>query len=226
MARSSQSEPVEKFRFKVTFFTLKPNKLQQNPFKNHLSDKNAIGAGFTEVVPPKANVNVIQYRENNQMNRTTKQPGLSSYEPVVLRKGVTTDKGLYDWYKEVHNDVFDLNSGNKILADANFVPVHDPRFRREMIISSIDREGKGVKHWLCINCFPTSYKGGDSLNASSEEKLVEEMTITYEAFIELQGEDLNAAIQDVIKESNDAVAEALEAAAIGAATGAISGVLF
>jgi phage tail-like protein len=159
------------------------------------------------------------------MNRTTKQPGLSFYEPVLLRKGVTSNQGLYNWYKEVHNDVYDLNSGNEIVAGLNVVPVHDPRFRREMIISVLDREGRGVKHWLCLNCFPISYKGGDSLDAKSEDKLIEELGIAYEAFIELKGEDLNEAFDNAQVQSNEALAAALEAVAIGAFTGGIAGTL-
>lgn len=217
MARSSKSEPIEKFRFKITLFDI-------GSFSS-VKNNDSISAGFSAIEPPKANINVIEYRENNNMNRTTKQPGLVSYEPVVLRRGVTSSSGLYNWYKQVHNDVFDLNSGNKILADVNIVPVHDPNFRREMVISSLDREGKGVKHWLCVNCFPVAYKGADSFNSQEEGKVIEELTITYEAFVELKGENLTRALENAIEEADDAAIAAAANALIGAGTGAASGIL-
>jgi phage tail-like protein len=238
VARSSQAEPVEKFRFMVNFFTLKPNSPLglggslltggfkfDNPLKTHLSDDNGIAAGFSEVVPPAASVKVIEYRENTYMNRTTKQAGLVSYEPVVLRRGVTAGRGLYNWYKDVHNDVYDLNSGNQILAEASLVPVHDPRYRKEMIISVLDREGFPVKHWLCVNCFPIGYKGSDGLDASDESKAIEELTITYEAFVELPAGDINSAFESAQKEANKAMEAAWEATALGGAIGAAKGIL-
>jgi phage tail-like protein len=241
MARSSKTEPVEKFRFQVRFFSAKANSFASpipnitqvitgtdagapefdNSFKSHLSDKNNIRAGFTDVSPPKATVNVIQYRENTHMNRSVKQPGLVTYDPVTLKRGVTGSRELYNWFKEVHNDVADLNSANQVLADVNVVPVHDPKFRREMVISVLDREGVAVKHWLCINCFPVSYKGGDDLSASSQEKLIEELVVVYEAFIELNGSNLQEAFQNAQTEANEAVGDAIKAALIGASAGAL-----
>jgi len=212
MARSSVTEPVEKFRFKVTFLSL--------GFDANFEEL-VIPAGFTEVTIPKANVNVMEYRENSDMNRTIKIPGLISYDPVVLRKGVTTDKSLYNWYKQVHNDVTNLSAANEVLAGINIVPVHSPDFRREMLITSLDREGNAVKHWMCFNCFPVSYQGGDSFNAQDNGKLIEELTITYEAMAELQGKTVLDAIQDLTEESTKAGIEAIRNAIKGAVIGAV-----
>jgi phage tail-like protein len=245
MARSSKAEPVEKFRFKVSFFSLKApaaasptsnlaaviagsdsgNPEFENPLKNYLADDNGISAGFSKIVPPKANVNTIEYRENNDMNRTTKQVGLVSYEPIVLSRGVTGSDHLYKWYKEVHNDVYDLNKANEVAAAVNWVPVHDPLYRKEIVISVLDREGSAVKHWLCVNCFPISYQGGDSLDASANEKLIEEMTIVYEAFVELKGGNLKEAFADLQQQSSKAAFAAAGAVTIGAIAGGIAGAL-
>lgn len=225
MARSSQKEPVEKFRFQVTFldpqsFSL-ANLIGNGPFETE--GDGAIRAGFTQITPPKANVNIIEYRENNDMNRASKQPGLVSYDPVVLRGGVTTNRGLYNWYKEIHNDVYDLNKANEVAAAVNWVPVHGIKFRREMVISSLDREGKGVKHWLLLNCFPMSYQGADDFNASSEEKLIEEMVVTYEAMVELKGSNLKEALEDADQQALEAALDAAGAVLIGATVGGIAG---
>jgi len=245
MARSSVNEPVERFRFQVTFFGLTANRIIggtanvsqvvagtdtgtpefDNPFRDHLKDDNAISAGFTSITPPRFTVNEINYRENIDMLRTTKQPGLITYEPVTLKRGVTKNKQLYNWYKKVHNDAYSFNSANEILADQNIVPVFPVKFRKEMLISSIDREGKGIRHWLCLNAFPVSYKGADNFDASDEGKLIEEMVITYEACVELIGNDVNEAIQDVLAESIKAAVDAGTAAVGGAVLGAAFGAI-
>ena len=213
MARSSKAEPIEKFRFKVMFLSLSNSVFSKNDGQSF--------AAFSSIDPPKASVNVMEYRENQGMNRSTKQPGLVSYEPVALRKGVTTSLSLYNWYKEVHNDVVDPGIMTSVVAGANIVPVHSPHYRREMLISSLDREGKGVKHWLCFNCFPVGYKGGDSLDASDSGKLIQELTITYESFIELKGRTIAEVMQNWKDQADEALVDAIEAAAIGAALGTL-----
>ena len=91
MARSSQSETVEKFRFSVNFFSARDTFGSGTQFRENQN----IRSGFSEVVTPKVNIKVIEYRENIDMNRTTKQPGLVSYEPIVLKRGVAENKELY-----------------------------------------------------------------------------------------------------------------------------------
>lgn len=214
MARSSQTEPVEKFRFKVTFFTL--------GFDTEINRDKVLPSGFSDVTVPKANVNVMEYRENTDMNRSIKIPGLISYDPITLKKGVTTNKSLYNWYKQVHNDVSNLTYANEVLASVNVVRVHDPDFRKEMLISSLDREGNAVKHWLCFNCFPISYQGGDVLSASDNGKLISEMSITYEAMVEVTGDTVLDALQDLADESTEATRDAVKNALKGAVAGAAS----
>lgn len=220
MARSGKVDPVEKFRFTVTFFDAKFN-AQFGEVK--VNNDNVVTGGFSEVTLPSVRVNEISYRENIDMNRVTKAPGLVSYEPVVLRRGVTTNKQLYGWYRQVHNDVYNLNAGNEMLASANVVPVHSTSFRKEVMISVMDREGKYVKHWLCFNAFPISYKGGDDLNAKTEEVLIAELSFTYEAFVELTGDTIQKALEDARRESRLAFEAAAKAAAVSAVASGLSG---
>ena len=60
-------------------------------------------------------------------------------------------------------------------------------FRKDVIIELLDREGEIVKGWYLFNAWPSSYKPGDDLDASSDQKLVEEITLAYEFFLELEG---------------------------------------
>ena len=92
-----------------------------------------------------------------------------------------------------------------------------------MIISSIDREGNGVKHWLMFNCFPISYSGADSFDSKSEEKLIEELGITYEAMIELKGKNLKEALEDADQQALQAALDAAGSVLLGATVGGIAG---
>ncbi len=191
MSRSSKADPVEKFRFKVTVISID---LSLNGVFDTVA--GAIGAnpfaviaraGFSEVTLPKVNINEMTYRENIDAQRSSKIPGLTKYDPITLKRGVTKSRDLYDWYRLVNDESLLLASAQELSRDARIAPVQNDNFRKDVIIEVMDRSGTTVKAWQLFNAFPTGYKGGDDLNASDEAKLVEELTLTYEFFLELEG---------------------------------------
>ena len=143
-------------------------------------------AGFSEVVLPRQTISEITYRENNDAYRFIKVPGLVRYEPVILRRGVTANRDLYDWLRQVNDESVLLVTSNEITGNKKG-PVQSENFRKDVVVEVLDREGNPVKGWYLFNAWPSSYKPGDDLNARGEEKLIEELTLTYEVFLELEG---------------------------------------
>lgn len=205
MARSSVKDPVEKFRFKVTIVTVDASLVGAVETIAALSgpnnDLNKLAilsrAGFSEVQLPKANVTEIPYRENIDNQRFSKIPGLVKYDPITLRRGVTRSRDFYDWFRLVNEELALTGVAQELSKDAKYSPVQSENFRKDMIIEVMDRAGQTVKAWYLFNCWPTAYKPGNDLTANSEEKLIEEITLTYEYFLETevrQGENVGAAI--------------------------------
>jgi len=188
MARSATLDPIEKFRFKVTVISLDISAVAAVDALGIINKKFSIisRAGFSEVTLPKATINEISYRENIDNQRFSKIPGLTKYEPVILKRGATDNRDLYKWYKLVHDDMALLGVAQELTKDST-APVQSENFRKEVIITSLDREGNPIKQWMLFNAFPVSYKGGNDLSANIEEKLIEELTLTYEWFLELEG---------------------------------------
>lgn len=213
MARSATQDPIDRFRFSMTFLV--------NP-KNDLSFKSSdsvstIGKsntdsemGFSEIVLPKVNVGEVSYRENNYTGTSSKMPGLTTFEPVVLRKGATSNQSMYDWFTDVSDDAANLNIITKNAVALNIYPSQSVHFRKDLVISAKNREGTFTKHWVLFDAFPISYKGGNDLGSTSEEKLIEEITLTYETFIEVVSDSLN----DVIHKVNQRIEHAGKKAAI------------
>jgi phage tail-like protein len=219
MARNSATDVVEKFRFRVRVF----ENFKPFDFKNvSLNSLNTgeVAAGFSEVVLPTGTITEIIYRENIDNTRFIKKPGLIRYDPVTLRKGVTGSTDLYNWFKQVHNDASSLTMATEVLGSLN-VPISAPvDFRKDMLITSLDREGNAVKSWFLYNCFPVAYKGGNDFSSNAEEKLIAELSVTFESLIEVYGDDIKAATE----EGNQAVlSSSLFAAAGFAITGGKSG---
>jgi len=206
MARSSTQDPVDKFRFKVSFF--EGDQTLTSWDSPGISQSDIIRSGFSDITLPQSRVKEILYRENLDPNKHRKIAGLVTYEPVILRRGVTKNREIYNWYKKVNNDIASLSTANTLVTAFNFPPFLRTDYRRDLLIESLDRSGETVRAWFIFNAFPLAYRGGDGLNAQTNEKLLEELTLTYEAFFELDTDDINQAISESIAAAQDAVASA------------------
>lgn len=197
MARSAVQDPVEKYRFRITVISIDLSLSALADAVGAVGD-NPLGvitrAGFSQINLPKVNVKTMTYRENIDNPRFLKMPGLSTYDKVTLSRGVTGSKDLYDWYRLVNDEMALLAVAQELGRDSRFSPRQSARFRKDVIIEVLGRdEGVGnndaqvVKGWFLFNAFPTGYKGGNDLDAMNEEKLIEELTLDYEMFLEFDG---------------------------------------
>lgn len=187
MARSSSVDAVEKFRFSVFVFNLAfdPVSLAQN-FTGFLR------GGFSEATLPRQSTNAIEYRENIDASHPTLIPGITRYDPVTLRRGVTDSSDFFRWANQVHdaNQVI-ASAIQRIKGDPNDSPPSESlNFRRDVVITVNDRGGNPVKGWLLRDCWVSGYKPGDDLSATIEDKLIEEIELRYESFEELSTESL------------------------------------
>lgn len=202
MARSSTQDPIEKFRFRVTVIAVSPSLngvvetaaglatgIQDNAAIQDLAKRTRVltRLGFSEIVLPRQTITEIPYRENIDAYRFIKVPGLTRYEPVTFKRGVTSNRDLYDWLRQVNDELALLVTANELNLGTKKGPKQSENFRKDLIIEVLDREGNPVKGWYLFNSWPTSYKPGNDLAANIDEKLVEELTVTYEVFLELEG---------------------------------------
>ncbi len=221
MARSSSSDPIEKFRFQVTIFDNMAGMITQGTASigTVLQDDKTVRGGFSECTVPKVSMKEMSYRENNHGNSSLKVPGLSTYEPVVLRRGVTANRQMYNWYKLVNDDASTLNKFQDGITGLGAVPFQDANYRREVLVSALDRQGNYVKHWLLYNAWPSTYKGANDFDAKVNEIAVEEITLTYEVFLEVTGDTLADALNNATVEAENAAIKAAAAAVVGGASG-------
>lgn len=219
MARSSARDPVEKFRFVVTLFDDAANVFgNTNSSILNFSPNTAARTGFSEATLPRVFVAEILHRENIDGNRPIKLAGLARYEPVTLRRGSTKSSALYDWYRLVNDDAGTLNKYTEAIAGLGAVAYQEPRYRKEVMISSLDRAGNFVKHWLLVNAWPSGYEGGDGMSASVDGILVEELIISYESFLELTGNTIQEALRSAQRQAETGAGRQ-------AAAGIIAGIL-
>lgn len=205
MARSAKQDAIEKFRFRVTVLDLDLSLVYE------LSEKGYFEGGFSQVTLPRVTITETSYRENIDSARKIKVPGLSSYEPVVLKRGVGENRDFYNWLKTVNNDAQGQSPVNSLIGSQGYLPVYPVNFRKDVIIRTFNRAGQTVKVWYLFNAWPSSFKGGDDLLATADEKLLEEITLTYESFIELSNDDMATLVEEIKDADKKSAAAAIAA---------------
>jgi len=126
-------------------------------------DKTPV-AGFRECSGLTANTDPVDYREGTDIPlHVRKLTGLRKFTNIVLKRGYTQNKDLWNWYKNVLNGVPDRRDGAIILQDEE----HNP-----------------VMRWHFVNGFICKWEG-PSMNATSNDVAVESLEICPER-VELQ----------------------------------------
>lgn len=169
MARTSDKDVLDKFRFKVTFTAGTPA---------------LTVAGFQSCQMPKRTTSKITYREGIDTDIQFNSAGISTMEDIVLAKGLTTRAGrdFYTWIKQVHKPTSAGEPGVPyVVADAD-----RNNYRKELQIDMLNRTGTVVKTWKIYNAFPVQFTPGSDLDASADDsKSISSLTLTYDDFEEV-----------------------------------------
>ena len=228
MARTSSADPIEKFRFIVTIFqpskafvavngtsTLTPSSSNRG---------SALGrAGFKEATLPEVKVATVKYRENIDGLASRKIAGLAEYTPVTFRRGVMSETSLFDLFTDTDNEASTLNTFNSALAgDFGAISFQNTRYRKDILISVTDRSGNFIKHWYLSNAFVIGYKGGNDLDASIDDKLIEEIIFDYEFFLETTAPTIDAALHNISAMADAAARQQAAAKAVSLGVGAVA----
>ena len=119
-------------------------------------------AGFSEVLIPEVHVAVIDYREGNDTGNTARKfPGLASSGHVVLKRGMSVNQDLFEWWQ---------------LSERGAPE------RRNVTISLLNADRDVVKTWKILNAWPVRYAGA-GLNALGNEIVIEALEMAHEGII-------------------------------------------
>jgi len=123
--------------------------------------------GFTEVSGLDFETEVIEYREgNNKKYNKTKQPGLTKYSNVTLKRG--TFQGDFDYFTEWQK-TYQFQEGNNTGS----------LFRRPVTIKLLDENHEPIITWVLENAWPSKVQSTD-LKADANEVAIETMELVHE----------------------------------------------
>ncbi len=118
-----------------------------------------VKGGFSEASGLTTDTNIIEYREGAEQQGTPRKlAGLMKYNNIVLKRGWTKDKSLWEWRKKVIDGKTQRNSGSIVLLD---------EARNEAL------------RWNFREGWPSKWEG-PALNAKTSEVAVETLEIAHE----------------------------------------------
>lgn len=172
MARSGSVDPLEKFRFRISWGT----------------DQQAtalVRMGFHDVQMPKRSTNKIAYRTGEDLDIMTQSAGLSSMEDIVMSRGLISgddNNEMYKWMSSVHTP----SASREADVNSRVANAASHAYRKDITVQMLDREGIVVRAWKLYQAWPVNFVPGADLNAAEDgDKSLEQLTLTYEDFQEL-----------------------------------------
>ncbi len=117
-----------------------------------------VKGGFSEVSGLTTDTNIIEYREGNEIGTVRKLPGLMKYNNIVLKRGWTKDKSLWDWRKKVIDGKTQRTTGSIVLLDEGRQP---------------------ALRWKFTAGWPSKWEG-PALNGKTSEVAIETLEIAHE----------------------------------------------
>jgi phage tail-like protein len=88
------------------------------PSSNFVVEIDGIAsASFTYVEGVSSTTEVVEYREGTEQNKVRLFPGLTRYGPITLKRGLSDNSELWDWYESNINDPVDTRSMSIVFMD-------------------------------------------------------------------------------------------------------------
>jgi phage tail-like protein len=115
-------------------------------------------AAFSECSGLSSEVDVVEYRSGGDAGLTRKLPGIRKFSNITLKRGITKDRELWDWYKTVLDGAVKRRNGSVVL---------------------MDEAGNDVLRWNFRQGWPRKIEG-PALNAASSEVAIETIEIAHE----------------------------------------------
>jgi phage tail-like protein len=134
---------------------------------------SGISAGFAEVHGLNAEMEVDDYHEGGRNIGPRRFPRWGRYPNVVMRRGVTSDTALWDWWADVMTHSYTLARDS-----ATRVP------RRNGVIVLDGFNHKAVAAWFVSNALPERIVG-PTLNARGSEIAIETLELSHEGLLRI-----------------------------------------
>ncbi len=153
-------------------FPVNPSRF--DPYKNfkfRVKWDGAYVAAVSRVSPLLRSTGVVEHREGGDPSTSRKSPGVTSFAPIVLERGVTQDTAFQDWA----NKVWTLGApgGSEVaLAD----------FRKDIRLELYNEAGQLVLAYNIFRCWVSEYQALPQLDSDENAVAIEHIKLENEGW--------------------------------------------
>lgn len=153
-------------------FTVNPHR--HDPYKNFKFKVKWDGryvAGIHRVSALRRTTEVIEHREGGDPGMRRKSPGRTTFEPIVLERGISHDAEFERWANKVWN--FGAGPGAEVsLKD----------FRKDVVIELYNEAGQLVLAYKAYRCWVSEYQALPDLDANASSVAIQSITLQNEGW--------------------------------------------
>jgi phage tail-like protein len=167
--KENQLAPWHVFRFQVDF-EMDPLPAPPSTGQNATTSTGSTtpvplcSGAFSECTGLEATMEAKVIKEGGRNYGVIQRSGLVTFATVVLKRGMTTTRDLYNWFELVGNGAY--------------------AYRLAATVTMFDLAGKGVLSWKLEKALPVKFKAAE-LNAKTTEVGVEELQLAHEGLMML-----------------------------------------
>lgn len=147
---ASRIDPYKNFRFLVLF-------------------GNEVVAGVSKVSGLKQTIEVVEHRDGGDISTKRKSPGLATFEPITIERGISHDAAFEEWANLVYSPE---GPGGVSLKD----------FRRDITIELYNLQGTKVRAWNAFRCWVSEITAVPELDANANAIAFESVVLQNEGF--------------------------------------------
>jgi phage tail-like protein len=148
------------------------NAARIDPYKNfkfRVVWDNQPVAGISKVSGLKRTTEVVSHRDGGDLSTKRQSPGVSTFEPITLERGITHDPALEAWATLVYSP-----QGDAAVSLRNF--------RKDLIIELYNLQGVKVRAWRVFRCWVSEFTAVPELDANANAIAIETIVLQNEGF--------------------------------------------
>jgi len=151
-------------------FSVNPNRLDPYKiFKFQVVLDGQVVPGVSRISPLKRITDSILWRDGASPSHFLTAPGVTSFAPIVLERGITHDPTFEDWAALSYS-----HEGDAAMSLRNF--------RKDMQINLLNQQGSVVRSYMVYRCWVTEYEALPELDANENVVAIERIVLQHEGF--------------------------------------------
>jgi phage tail-like protein len=127
-------------------------------------------AGVSKVSGLKRTTELVSHRDGGDLSTKRHSPGVSSFEPITIERGITHDTAFEEWAARTYS----------VAGDA---AVSLKNFRKDIIIDLYNLQGVKVRSWRVFRCWVSEFTAVPELDANANAIAFETIVIQNEGFV-------------------------------------------